>query len=262
MKTRTIDGPQGRLAVDEAGSGNELAAVFLHADSGSRGHWRNALAHVGTRRRAVALDLRGHGDSDVPRNGDFSYAGRAEDISAVVDALDLRRFILVGHSGGAAVALAFANAHAERVAALLLVDPVTDPAAIPPAQRAGALAALAGPDYLAVITTYYSSIVGPNPQTAATVLHDVERTPQATIVGAMTALDALRPGDLVGHYEGPTLSIVLPANDMEHALHRTGRGFPCRHFPSLEVGHWFHLDDPVTFHAMLDAYFDEVARKA
>jgi pimeloyl-ACP methyl ester carboxylesterase len=160
------------------------------------------------------------------------------------------------------VALAFASAHAERVAAPPLANPVTDPLSIPAEQRAGALAALKGPDYLAVISNYYSSIVGPNAQTAAIVLNDVARTPQATIIGAMTALDALRPADLVGSYDGPTLSIVLPANDTGYALHRTGKGFPARHFPSLEVGHWFHLDDPTTFHAMLDAYFDEIARKA
>ena len=173
------------------------------------------------------------------------------------DALDFARFALVGHSGGAAVALAYANAHPERVAGVLLVDPVTDPQSIPREQRTGALAALRGPDFLAVITDYYRSILGPHPQTAAIVLGDVERTPQATIVGAMTALDALRPRDLVDGYPGPTLSIVLPANDTEHALHRAGSGFPSRHFPSLDVGHWFHIDDPVTFHAMLDAYLDE-----
>ena len=260
MPRQVVEAPQGRLVVDESGSGGGLPVLLVHSDSGSRRHWSHAMAHVSGARRAVALDLRGHGESDLPRDGDFSYDARATDIGAVADALGLRHFVLVGHSGGGAVALSYANANPDRVAGLLLVDPVSDPAAIPLEQREAAIAALKGPDYLAVITDYYRSILGENRETAQIVLGDVERTPQATIVGAMTALDRFAPGDLVGRYAGPILSIVLPANDNEHALHRTEPGFPSRHFPSLKAGHWLHIDDPRTFNAMLDAFLDEIDR--
>lgn len=261
MRTRDMAGPQGRLVCEEAGPDGPLPVILVHSDSGSRGHWRHALPHLASSRRAVGLDLRGHGDSAPPRDGDLSYKGRADDVLACADQLGLGRFVVVGHSGGAAAALALAVENPERVAGLLLVDPVTDPASIPADQRAGALSAIAGPDYLAVVTGYYRSILGPNKDTAEIVLQDVARTPQETILGAMKALDALRPRGLLDRYDGPTLSIVLPVNDTEHALHRMGGGFPARHFPTLDVGHWFHLDDPPTFHAMLDAFLGEVDRR-
>ena len=82
MRTHAVEGPAGRLVVGETGDGDELPVIFLHSDAGARDHWRHALAHVGPKRRALALDLRGHGASDLPRDGDFSYAGRAADVGA------------------------------------------------------------------------------------------------------------------------------------------------------------------------------------
>ena len=69
----------------------------------------------------VAVDLRGHGRSEAPAAGDYAVESLAADIAAVVDALGLGRFVLVGHSMGGAAALAYADAHPERVAGLVLV---------------------------------------------------------------------------------------------------------------------------------------------
>ena len=71
----------------------------------------------------VALDLRGHGNSDPALQGDDSIESMAEDIDDVVNALGLQRFVLVGHSMGGSVSIAYAGIHPEKVAGLLLADP-------------------------------------------------------------------------------------------------------------------------------------------
>ena len=58
----------------------------------------------------------------------------AGDVAAVVDTLKLDRFVLVGHSMGGGVALTYAGAHPDRVAGLVLVDPIGDGKQIPPAE--------------------------------------------------------------------------------------------------------------------------------
>jgi pimeloyl-ACP methyl ester carboxylesterase len=63
------------------------------------------LAHAG---RAVALDLRGHGDSDWDAAGRYRLADYERDTTLVAGTLGLERPILIGHSLGAAVALRLA----------------------------------------------------------------------------------------------------------------------------------------------------------
>jgi len=69
----------------------------------------------------IALDQRGHGESDKPDSG-YDYATIiADDISAI-EALKIEKPLLVGHSWGASVALQYAATYPERVTALVLVD--------------------------------------------------------------------------------------------------------------------------------------------
>ena len=56
------------------------------------------------------IDMRGHGASTAPRDGDFAWRGMAEDLLACVDALEADSIAAVGHSlGGAAILLAYAT---------------------------------------------------------------------------------------------------------------------------------------------------------
>jgi len=87
-----IDGPQGRLHVDDGGRGSGVPVLFVHGNSGNLTQWRAQLDHERQTRRAVAFDLRGMGMSDVPRNGDYSVSAMADDVDAVVNALKLRHF--------------------------------------------------------------------------------------------------------------------------------------------------------------------------
>ena len=77
------------------------------------------LAEAG--RRSVAIDLRGHGQSDKPDDG-YDFATIAEDLRVLIGALGLDRPILVGQSWGANVALDFAVRHPELTRGIVLVD--------------------------------------------------------------------------------------------------------------------------------------------
>jgi rifampin ADP-ribosylating transferase len=64
---------------------------------------RRADPLLSTRVRVIAVDQRGHGDADKPSNG-YALATLAADVVAVLDALELRRAVLVGASSGGYVA--------------------------------------------------------------------------------------------------------------------------------------------------------------
>lgn len=81
--------------------------------------WRHWLDALGERHTVVRYDERGCGLSDGEA-GELSVATWAADLESVVDAAGLERFVLLGISQGAAVAVDYAAAHPERVSALVL----------------------------------------------------------------------------------------------------------------------------------------------
>jgi pimeloyl-ACP methyl ester carboxylesterase len=118
---RAVPGDGVRLhARDWGGSGRPV--VLLHGLASNARIWDGVgprLAGAGL--RVVALDLRGHGDSEQPASGyDFASVGR--DLEAALAGLGLRRAVVVGHSWGANVALQYAADRPGAVTGLALVD--------------------------------------------------------------------------------------------------------------------------------------------
>src|SRR5581483_5552791 len=135
---------------------------FLHSAAGNTTHFAAQLGHLRRRRRAIALDFRGHGRSAPSRDGDYSIPGLAADVARVADALALERFVLAGHSMGGAAAAAYAGAHPERLAGLLLLDPASDGRALPADVRAGIMSALRSPAYLETVEAYWAPMLEPS----------------------------------------------------------------------------------------------------
>lgn len=86
-------------------------------------HWFDFVAGGLTPRHHVrALDQRGHGDSERADPPDYRYQSYAADVAAVAEKLDLRDFVLMGHSMGGLVSLVYAATHPGRVAKLVIID--------------------------------------------------------------------------------------------------------------------------------------------
>jgi pimeloyl-ACP methyl ester carboxylesterase len=96
--------------------------VLLHGFSNEAHIWDDAAPAVAPYYRTVALDLRGHGDSDHDPEGRYDYDFHVADLESVLDALGIERLVLVGHSLGGRVAMRFAGKHASRLAGLVIVD--------------------------------------------------------------------------------------------------------------------------------------------
>jgi len=74
-----ISGPAGFLHIDDGGAGG-VPVVFVHSFAGSTAHWAAQLTHLRKTRRAVALDMRSHGQSDSPARDEYAVESLAGDI--------------------------------------------------------------------------------------------------------------------------------------------------------------------------------------
>ena len=124
MMTRSIRLPAAHglslHALEWSTEGTPL--LFLHGFGNDCHVWDEAAPRVAPHYRTLALDQRGHGDSDNDAEGRYDHATMAEDVEAALEHLGIERVVLVGHSMGGRVSMHFAGRHPERMAGLVIVD--------------------------------------------------------------------------------------------------------------------------------------------
>lgn len=114
------------IAYDDVGPHPGASTILLlHGFASNRTeNWRRVGwlgAFERRRMRAIAIDLRGHGESAKPHDpADYAQDTLVADVIGAMDALGLRSTVLMGYSMGARLAVAVALAHPERVDQLIL----------------------------------------------------------------------------------------------------------------------------------------------
>jgi pimeloyl-ACP methyl ester carboxylesterase len=139
---RTVTLYGQRFHYVEWGEASAPPLVLLHGITGHARTWDDEARLLSARYRVLALDQRGHGDSDPAPDCDYSDDALLGDLIAFADTLGLRRLTLVALSLGGRVAINFAGRHPDRVERLVVVDIGPEIAAVGRA-RVGALMALA-----------------------------------------------------------------------------------------------------------------------
>lgn len=132
-----------RMAYREWGDRTSSRVVLLvHGITSSSLTWIRVAPALAHQRRVVAVDLKGHGDSDAPPAG-YLLSDQAREVVGLARALDLPAVCLVGHSWGGGIALAAATGTDLPVRRLVLEDPAIggrDPGWQHPEARAKATA--------------------------------------------------------------------------------------------------------------------------
>ena len=147
------------LAYDDTGSGYP-PLVFAHGAACNRRFWDQQLPRFSSAHRVVAVDLRGHGESAAPSER-YTVRLFAEDLASTCTQLGIESPVVIGHSLGGLVALDFASAYPEHVAAAVVIDSPL----LPRGDRAEVVrdlvAGLRGPDPDSALRAYFASLLGP-----------------------------------------------------------------------------------------------------
>jgi pimeloyl-ACP methyl ester carboxylesterase len=234
--------------VDDGGQGG--VPVVLHHGLGADLHvWDAALAHLRTSRRAVAFDMRGHGQS--PKAAEYTVEAAAEDLDDVVTKLGLAHFWLVGHSFAGVVLSAYAGMKPQKLAGLVYVDAIGDLTRAPAAMRQYFRDSDAGmtPERLQAA---YGEMLGPKAKldTRLRVLESAARMDLPAFAALRASMSELPAEAMLTRFRGPRRAIDAEGNDFPFLASRMP-GFD-KPRTIANVSHWLMLDEPAAFNAALD----------
>jgi pimeloyl-ACP methyl ester carboxylesterase len=257
---------QHAIAYSDEGTG--LPIVFLHAFPLNRRMWSPQIPACQDQFRVVAVDLRGHGESDssaaVESMDDFAC-----DVREVLDRLRIREAVLVGLSMGGYVAFACYRRFAERIVGLVLADTRAQPdnaearagrmSMIQTAESkgTGAIADIMLPKLLSP-----ASLQG-KPELSQRVRMMIEQTPVGTIKADLKAM-ADRPDStpLLATISCPALVLVgeldraTPPSDAQYMADRIHESH--LHIVS-DAAHLPNLERPEVFNTTLVSFLKAIS---
>ena len=249
-----MDGGQRSRGDAVAEQGDGVPLVFVHGWTANRHRWDHQVAHFAEKRRVIRLDLRGHGESGGA--GVRTIEELAADVLALLDHLEIERFVLVGHSMGGMISQTITLAHPERVERLVLVNSI------------GRMTYSRGRGLLMAVSTRvpFKLFVAANIQRAfapgypreeiRSYIRASSATPREvvrTLYGAMRAFDVL---DRLGEVSTPTLlvhgyhDIQLPVGQML----RMAKAYQDAEVRILDAGHELPVEKPAELTATLDRF--------
>ncbi len=254
----TVLSPDGvTIRYDDLGAG-EPALVFVHGWSCDRSYWSGQLEYFAQSHRVVNIDLAGHGDSGLNRTL-WTMQAFGEDVSAVVNALDLRNIVLVGHSMGGKVIVETARQLGGRVIGVVGVDTFHGGGReTPPEQQEEVFEQLAE-DQAGFIATFVDRtfVEQSDPAIKEWVMADMVAAPYASAVGARQASGSYDATPAIASLDVPFVLInsdFLPT-DVAH-LEANAKQF--LYLEMTGVGHFLMLEDPGTFNAQLSAVLADI----
>jgi len=246
--------PNGAIYVDDGGRGG-LPVLFIHGNGADATQWEAQLAHLRKTRRAVAVDLPGMGRSAPASNGDYSLKANAAVVDAAVSSIGLKRFVLVGHSYGGAVAATYAAAHPEKVAAVIYADAAASVPAMSP-QMQKFVDALRT-DRMKVTRLWFAPILKPSSQAVQDrVFATVEKSKVEAFAGALERLAGYDAKSVVNAYPGPKFVICAADIESPASFHPQFPELPAEKITG--AGHWLMLDKPDEFNAALDKFLAQI----
>lgn len=246
------------LGFEEFGSGSPV--VLLHPFPFDRRIWAPTAAALAKSYRVIAVDARGFGET--PLGGRYAIVDLADDLAALLDALDLSQATIVGLSMGGYTALAFAERHRARMTGLVLADTrAAGDAAAVRQSRQDAIALIRSAGAAAYLEKSLPKLLSPTVEPA--LLESARALAETRIPSLTAALEALRDrpdrSSELGAIACPTL-VVCGADDQVtpvEEMRLMSQSIPGARFVKLDgVGHLSNLEGPAAFQQTLIEFLD------
>ncbi|WML39884.1 alpha/beta hydrolase [Neobacillus sp. OS1-2] len=124
MNTKSVKLSDATIGYVDQGEGNPI--VLLHGFCGSSRYWEKVIPELSKSYRVIALDLPGHGESSMGKDG-YSIEDYADNIKGLLDQLHIQKVTMFGHSLGGYITLAFAEKYSGHLNGFSLVHSTAFP---------------------------------------------------------------------------------------------------------------------------------------
>jgi pimeloyl-ACP methyl ester carboxylesterase len=256
---RASDGVE--IVYDVRGEG-EPAIVLVHCWCGNRTFWKNQIADLARDHRVVTLDLPGHGESGHDRKT-WNVASLGADVARVVQELDLKRVILVGHSMGGPVALCAAARLPGRVAGIVAVDTLHDADHGMTREQVEQFAASFERDFAAGMKLAVASMLPKDvdPAVAQWIVSEGLRTDHAAAIALMRDFPNVDTPALFRRAGAPIRAINSAGSPWPTNVAANKKYADFDAVIMQGVGHYPHLEKPAEFNPLLRKTIAELEKR-
>jgi pimeloyl-ACP methyl ester carboxylesterase len=252
-KAPTVPSADGVPIAYEVHGTASPALVLVHCWSCDRGYWKEQIDELSPQFELVLIDLAGHGESGMGRRN-YTMESFGEDVAAVVEKLDLKSVVLVGHSMGGNVVVAAAKRLRERVAGVVWVDTYKTLESAGSDDESKAFLAKMRADFRHTTDSQVRAMFGANadPKLVDRIAKDLASAPPAVGLSALENHFAYMrqvPGIL------DDLKLPFAAINSDNAAtdyeSLAKHGVKARVLP--DIGHFIPLEDPPRFNRTLSS---------
>lgn len=252
-KALTVPSADGVAIAYEIHGQGSPALILVHGWSCDRSYWKEQIDELSPQFQLVMVDLAGHGGSGAGRKN-YTIESFGDDVAAVVEQLDLKGVVLVGHSMGGDVVVAAAQRLKGRVAGLVWVDdykslelPSTD-------AQVQAFVGKFRKDFRRTTDGFVRGMFGPqaDPKLVDRVAKDMASAPPAVALSALEGSFSYAR-DVPAALAALQLPVVAVNSDREPTDYDSlaKHGVKARVLP--DVGHFIQLEDPSRFNRTLSS---------
>jgi len=245
------------LCYEEAGEG-EPPILLVHGWGCDHTYFAPHLERFAERgHRVVAVDLRGHGESDKPRQR-YAIQDFADDLAWTCRRLELAKPVVVGHSMGGIVAFDLAARYPDLSSAVVMLDAAI---VLPSAARAAIpslLKELRGPGYREVLRGYATRslfITTDDEGRKERILRSMSSAPQHVVVSALEGLRDYEPTEAAGGLTVPGVYIAADELQPRSDMARFHEMFSdILYGKTVGSGHFCQLEVPGQVNAMIERF--------
>ena len=234
------------------------ALVFVHGWSCDRSYWEGQLEPFSRDFRVVAVDLAGHGESGLGREG-WTIESFGGDVAAVVEELALDQVILIGHSMGGDVIVEAARRLPGRVAGLVWVDTYSDLGTPRTSEQVQEFVGRFGADFTETTRAFVRGMfpAGSDVALVERVAMDMSAAPPTVALGAPeSALTYDREVTVAPQELGLPVVAINPDNGQTNVQSLDQHGVKVVLMPN--VGHFMMMEDTEAFNALLRQVVDDL----
>jgi pimeloyl-ACP methyl ester carboxylesterase len=259
----SADGEQIRYTVYGKG---DTALLFVHGWSCDSRYWREQVPYFAEAYRVITMDLAGHGNSGQHRKV-YSLDGFAQDVKAVIEAVNPKQVILIGHSFGGEIVASAARLEPEKVIGIIGADTLHNLDETFSKEEGFKLIGLDGikKDFKPAVREFVKQMMGKdvNPELSNWILDDMSSAPPGAATSALEEyVGAIADKKTIPIFREVKVPVICINADLWPTNIEANR----QYMMSFDVkimkgaGHFLMLERPEEFNRLLDSSIKEILK--